>query len=424
MTSWELEHKRRELQRLSHDLDATSRAWYGQTMPATIGRDFSAKVAKAEKLWDEIEANTPAPGSVPIPVPRTDRTAERKERAQMSKQGQTPGEVLVESDIYRELRSAGWPRAASPKVYVPDWSAKAIPSLSVSNATTYPVVEADRDPDIVRAAEFERLRVRDAVTVSSTSGDTVQFVRITSDKPSAAEGVAAGTEKPESTMALSVASVPVRTLAVWLPVTEQQLEDVGQLRGIVDQELRFDVARLEEYQMIWGDGTVFLGVMETPGVVEFTRTLDVGAGSAVTLLDEIRGAVSDVIVAGYEPNVVLLHPYDVEALSIGKGTDEHYLSLAMAIANRPVVWNLQIIESLAAESYRDGLSTHQRVAIVGDFRRGATLWDRHKASVEVGYIDRQFVENVRTIRAEERAAFAVKRPLAFKYIETQAASAS
>jgi HK97 family phage major capsid protein len=260
------------------------------------------------------------------------------------------------------------------------------------------------------------------VTNASTSGDSVQFVRVVSDRPDTATGVAPTVEKPESTIELDVASVPVRTLAVWMPVTEQQLEDVSQLRSVIDTELRFDLSRLEEYQIVWGSGGIFLGIMETPNVNAFTRTLDLGAGSTETLLDKIRGAISDVVVDGHMADTVALHPYDAEVLSTSKGSDDHYLNQVFPTqAGGLRLWSLKVVETLAMESYRDGLGTHQRVVMVGDFQRGATLWDRHKASVEVGYIDKQFVENVRTIRAETREAFAVKRPSAFRYIETVAA---
>jgi hypothetical protein len=55
--------------------------------------------------------------------------------------------------------------------------------------------------------------------------------------------------------------------------------------------------------------------------------------------------------------------------------------------------------------------------------RGATLWDRQQATVAVGWKDDDFIKNLRTIRAELRAAFAVRRPKAFIKITSQAAVA-
>jgi HK97 family phage major capsid protein len=287
--------------------------------------------------------------------------------------------------------------------------------------------------EFVRSSEFDRLRLRDIVGPGSTTSNVVEFLRITSAQPESAETVSdtlTGEDvKPESTMTLAVATAPVRTLAVWMPVTEAMLEDVSQIRSLIDTELRFDVGRLEEYQMVWGDGTGtdLLGIMETPNVTEFTRDLtgQIGAGSTVTLLDKIRGAITDVRVANHEPDGILVHPEDWEALVLQKGSDDHYLVHVFPSADGSLrAWSLRVVEAQAASAYRSGVQTPQRVIIVGDFRRGSQLWDRHMASVEVGYIDKQFIQNQRTIRGEERVAFAVKRPSAFKWIETVEASAS
>jgi hypothetical protein len=62
--------------------------------------------------------------------------------------------------------------------------------------------------------------------------------------------------------------------------------------------------------------------------------------------------------------------------------------------------------------------------LVGDYQRGATLWDRERSSISVGFINDQFIRNQRTILAEARAAFGVRRPGAFRKHETQAASSS
>jgi HK97 family phage major capsid protein len=420
-----LESKRLELRTLLADATRTSAAFQNRDMPQAVARDWSAKIEEADKLSHEIKRMQhviPAgpkhefpPGPLPLPGQSP------KERKRMDK-SLTPGQAFTESGVYGLLKSDGWPRTSSPKVEVPSFATKAVPTISVSDATTFSVVAPARDPDIVRTSEYERLRLRDVVTNASTSGDSVQFVRVVSDRPDTATGVAPTVEKPESTIELDVASVPVRTLTVWMPVTEQQLEDVSQLRSVIDTELRFDLSRLEEYQIVWGSGGIFLGIMETPNVNAFTRTLDLGAGSTETLLDKIRGAISDVVVDGHMADTVALHPYDAEVLSTSKGSDDHYLNQVFPTqAGGLRLWSLKVVETLAMESYRDGLGTHQRVVMVGDFQRGATLWDRHKASVEVGYIDKQFVENVRTIRAETREAFAVKRPSAFRYIETVAA---
>jgi HK97 family phage major capsid protein len=443
----QIDPEKAEALRLAIECKEISRRWKRRTMPDFVGEDWAAKVERAAELmgtklpegermstkaekkerdpyWDAVP-----PGATPIPL----GPEERKRRGLTTAGeygGLTPGEAFVTSEVFRAYEAAGYPVGMmTGKAAVPDFQVKALPTLGSSPA----VIQPQRMAEFVRTNEFDRLRLRDIVGPGSTSSNMVEFYRITSGQSETATTVAdtltGENTKPESTMALEVATAPVRTLAVWMPVTEAMLEDVTQLRSLIDTELRFDVARLEEYQMVWGDGTGtdLLGIMETPGVTEFTRDLtgQIGAGSTVTVLDKIRGAITDVRVSNHEPSAVVIHPEDFEALALQKGSDDHYLIQVFPQADGSLrAWSLTVVEAQAASAYRSGLQTPQRVIIVGDFRRGAQLWDRHQASVEVGYINNQFIQNQRTIRAEERVAFASKRPSAFKYIETVAASAS
>jgi HK97 family phage major capsid protein len=78
-----------------------------------------------------------------------------------------------------------------------------------------------------------------------------------------------------------------------------------------------------------------------------------------------------------------------------------------------------VVETIAARE-PGSYTTNERRLIVGDFRRGAKLWDRQQKAVQIGWINDQFTRNQRTIRVEERVAFGVRRPAAFRYRITQA----
>ena len=156
-----------------------------------------------------------------------------------------------------------------------------------------------------------------------------------------------------------------------------------------------------------------------------TNDSDVTVGrtaSGDTLLDKIRIARTDVTVNGYTPNAAVMHPIDWETLELLKGTDDHYIWAVVRDELSPRVWGLRVVETVAAEE-NAGNATEERNIIVGDFVRGATLWDRQQATVAVGWKDDDFIKNLRTIRAELRAAFAVRRPKAFIKITTVAAVA-
>src|SRR5690606_12954662 len=102
------------------------------------------------------------------------------------------------------------------------------------------------------------LTLRDLISVRQTTSDTVEFVRQTAQVTQAAvvpeadltdhtgaTGQVSG-EKPEGAMAFERVTETVKTLAVWVPATRRALSDAAQLRGLIDQELREDLA--EEFE--------------------------------------------------------------------------------------------------------------------------------------------------------------------------------
>lgn len=331
------------------------------------------------------------------------------------------GHAFAESKAFRSWLEAGMPKESAPffvkslrSPVIPiterDLETKAVPTVDAT------VIEPDRLAEIVRASEHDQLMLRDVLNVSRTGSNAVEYVTITS-ATRAATPVAEGAVKPEATMAVDTVTSPVRTLAVHMPVTEQQLQDIPQVEGLVENELLYDLGKLEEEQVIFGDGTGqnLLGIMATSGV---------NAGRTVggdTLLDRVRRAMTDIRVNGYAPNAVAVHPIDWETIVLTKGTDNHYLYLVFPTEDGGArVWGIRVVETVATEDTAGGAATPQRVMLVGDYQRGATLWDRMAASVAVGWINDQFIRNMRTLRAEERLAFGVKRPGAFVYIETVA----
>ena len=170
---------------------------------------------------------------------------------------------------------------------------------------------------------------------------------------------------------------------------------------------------------MWGDaaGENFAGIVPNPLVRAMrTETDD-------TLIDIARRGITDVRRAGYEPNAIMVDPLDWEDIVLEKGSDNRYVWVVVTEGATQRLWGVPVIETVAMEDFQ-GNATEERAMVVGDFRRGATLWDRQDANISAGWVNDQFVRNQRTILAELRAAFGVKRPGAFRKHQTQAAVAS
>jgi HK97 family phage major capsid protein len=210
-----------------------------------------------------------------------------------------------------------------------------------------------------------------------------------------------------------------------MPVQRQQIEDWAQLRSLIDTRLRYSVQRREEEQLIFGDGNapnleglaVVSGTQDIASNGRFDPTASPGA--AHTLIDAVRMGITDVRVAGgaYEPNALIIHPYDWETILIEKGTDQRYVWAVVPDSNGDRIWGVRAVEAVGAQHR----TTQRRVFILGDFQVGAQLLDRMQLTVQVGLIDRQFVENMMTILAESRVAFPIYAPAAFALFETQEA---
>lgn len=346
------------------------------------------------------------------------------------------GDFVVAQEGMKNFRSSGKPRAPFQLARLPEGTSmfgkrrgggnsilvgltrdqirqvKAVPTLSAD------VIEPTRLPEIVRVTEQDRLTLRDVLDIQRTTSDAVKFTRIVS-YTRAAGSVAHSALKPEAAISMDAVTEAVRTIAVHMPVEEQQLDDYPQLSGIINGELLYDVDKHFEELVMYGDGQGenFNGILNDPAVLSArTRHLD-------TLIDIARRGITDVRRAGYDPTAILADPLDWEDIVLEKGSDNRYVWVVVTDGATQRLWAVPVIETVAMEDFQ-GDAVEQRHLLVGDFQRGATLWDRMDASVSVGWVNDQFIRNQRTILAESRAAFGVKRPGAFRKYQTQEASSS
>lgn len=273
------------------------------------------------------------------------------------------------------------------------------------------------------------LTMRDVVTKSSTTSDTIEYVRELSNENNAEfvpEAVTAGTAsvpadgsyhlatntggyKPQGSFALETAETTVKTIAEWMPVTTRALSDAGQIRGLIDSKLRDDIAEVEDTQLLSGNGTGenLRGLLQTSGLL----TYGAAAGEIATVLTDpglshiemVKRAKTKVRITGRaNANAVMMNPADAEEVylaRIAKNPAADGVSGAdFGIAGLAVIENEKVAEG---------------TAVVGDFRR-AVIWDREGISLSATNSHADFfIRNLVAILAEKRLAFGVLRPSAF-----------
>lgn len=277
--------------------------------------------------------------------------------------------------------------------------------------------------DIIERLGRKELRLRDVVSNRRTMSDAVEFVRETSHTNNAAVVAEAtssavptqdgstgplvlatgGGYKPEGAWAFEVVVTNVKTIAEWVPVTKRALADVAQLEGLINDELRADVAEAEENQIMNGNGSGenFTGISATSGIQ--TQAF------STNIFNSIRKGITKARTVGRViPNAILMNPADAESVDLAvDGNTQYYYGGPQYMGQR-TMWGLPIVES---ESQTAGFAT------VGDFTK-AVVWDREQTTVTAtdSHAD-FFIRNLVAILAEERLAFGVTRPTAFVTVD-------
>lgn len=398
--------------------------------------ELSTKAKEAEALQERLDAynrnNAVLAKAREIEHPTLPAESKSRNGRKGKRIVTSPGHLFVASDAFKQYRAngkQGWSAKVDTKSIrggivrlegdeAAEFEAKAFDPTTLSDLGTDAIVEYDRDPEIVRYEEPEILTMRDILNVVPTTKDTIRFVKHTATTRAAASqydpetSTSRGALKPYLNVTFDVETVSVETIAVLSKVTEQDIDDAPRLIGIINGEMRLDVKVEEERQLVWGGGTN--GELEglfQQGITEFAR-----AAVGDTIIDTIRKMRTDLRKDRIIPNALMIDPLDWEAAELLKSSsDERYIWGVITDLRGPRIWSLRVVESDAMTNPDTG----ERRLLMGDFMRGATLYDRHDVRLAIGFVDDDFARNLRTLRAEERVALAVKRPHAFTFATTE-----
>ena len=264
------------------------------------------------------------------------------------------------------------------------------------------------------------LTLRDLISVRQTTSDTVEFVRQTAQVTQAAvvpeanvtdytgaPGQVSG-EKPEGAMAFERVTETVKTLAVWVPATRRALSDAAQLRGLIDQELREDLAEEFENQLLNGNGSGenFTGLANTANVLVQAFDTDI--------ITTTRKAITNLKVNGKQmPTAWVMHPNDWESIDLLKDGENRYYWGGPMAQGQKTLWGIPVVESFFAT---------EGVAYLGNWRK-MVVWDREQATITVSDSHEDFfIRNMIAILAEMRAAMGIIRPSAFVEVDLSGGS--
>lgn len=297
------------------------------------------------------------------------------------------GELFIKSQAYTELRGRKVGDLATLDVE--------LKTLMQTSAGWAP--ETTRTGMLVPFAT-RPIQVADMVPQTMTNQNAIVYMEETTFTNAATEIAEAGTY-PEATLALTEQSSLVRKIAVFLPVTEEQLQDEAQVRTYIEQRLGFMVRQRLDQQLISGNGTPpnLRGMLNISGIQTQAKGADPTPDAIYKALVKVR------VTGQAEPNLVIMHPNDWMDIRLLRTADGLYIWGNPSDAGPERIWGLPVSSAQAAT---------ENTAIVADTNY-MSLATRRGLDVQVSNSHgTYFVEGKLAIRADMRVAFVVYRPAA------------
>lgn len=305
-------------------------------------------------------------------------------------QNKSLGELFVESRAFKQKGEGAFC----------DINLKTV--MSIAGAGWAP--QAERLPRVELTAQ-EAIGVIDIFPILTTNQNAIKYMYESTFTNNAAEVAEAvqGTIPTfgEAALALTQASVPVEKIATFLPISDEQLEDVSGMIDYINTRLTYMVKARLDSQLVAGNGTPpnIRGVLNAGSI----QTQQKGADPTP---DAIFKAITLVRTVGFaEPSAILMHPSDWQAIRLLTTADGIYIFGSPMDNTPPRLWGVPAV-----------LSTFEteNTAVVGDFRGYSAFF--LKRGIEFKITDSHstyFTGGVQVIRADMRGAAVYFRGTAF-----------
>jgi HK97 family phage major capsid protein len=329
--------------------------------------------------------------------------ANRPEFSEKKTRLATAGQRFIMSEQYQSARDSGEKEVKSYEIG--SFEKKDAPiagavrgDLPPDRAPTW----SQRNDEIIFEPGMRALNVMALMAKSPTSSNLIEYMR--EDVQTGVPGSQHSETHSKNKLGVTFVKVsnPVETIAGWIPISRQVLEDAPRLQAYIDGRLMWAVNAVAEAQVLNGSGVggELLGIMNTPGV----QTLG-GPSGTDTNLDQIRRAIAMVRVNEYAATGIILHPLDYCEIELLKDGDLRYIWVNVNDNGVMRLWRLPVAESTVM---------NQGEYLLGAFGIGAKVYERENATIRVtdSHAD-YFVRNTLVILAELRLGLEVTRASAF-----------
>ncbi len=317
------------------------------------------------------------------------------------------GQMIGESKSYQNWAANGAAQGVTlnfDELLPSDFLSKAVPYPTMSTKALM-TTAAGYAPEVLRAPGFVEavtrpLQLGDIIPLFPTSQAAYAYMEETT-RLHAAAFTPEGAAFAESTFIFTLRSSPVQKITDSIPLTDEQLEDVGMIEPYIDARLSFGVRQRFDSACLIGDGlgANLRGLKNVVGIQAQAKGADPIPDAFFKAMTKIR------LVGRSVPTHHVMHLTDWQNLRLTRDANGQYILGAPGDAIVPRLWGMPIVEQ---DSDAVG------IGYVGAFTPDCvSAFERRGVDVQIGYVNNQFAQGQRTARADARMALVWRRPVAF-----------
>ena len=306
------------------------------------------------------------------------------------------GDLFVGTDIYKI-----WRRGKGLKAFV-DLKARLEPLIKTAFTTA-----AGWAPQSIRIGRMVEdaqrpIEVIDIIPGGQTTQAAVVFMEETTFTNNA-DFRAENAAYAENAFALTEQSETVRSIGASLPVTDEQMADVAQVRSYLNQRMGFAVRQQLDAMILTASGVApeWTGVNSFTGIQTQAKGADPTPDAFYKALDLVR------YTGRANPTNIVMHSNDWQPIRLLRTSDGVYIWGNPSDAGPMRMWGLPVLVTTAQT---------ENTGLVGDFAQFCQYFVRQDMAIEMGYVNDDFLDGRVTIRAGIRGALVGFRGAAFSLV--------
>jgi len=281
-------------------------------------------------------------------------------------------------------------------------------AVTQASGSAGPLLVSDYLPGIV-APGMRRLTIRDLIASGSTSASSITYMRELAQTGGPDYQLTQGATKPSSDFTFEQVSKPVATVAHWVKIARQMMDDAPALQSYITGRMRALLEQKLETELLVGTGSGNRIHGVNPQATAFDATLDSTLGLGATgahILDILGVAAYQVSLSHFQADGFVINPREGWRLRFLKDSEGRYLFADPGNANGNLTpWGIPAVETQgqAADTFT-----------AGAWRTASQLFMRENVTARLSTENEDdFIKNLVTLLVELRAALAVYRPAAF-----------